>query len=505
MHRSPSPTRARRASRALVGVTAAVALIAGLGTGPQAAAGVRDDVAALRAEAKALTVKSETQKKVAAASTRTADRAEAKAEVFTAQAKKAAKSAKKTSAAVKRAKKKGLKAKVKALRAKVASQRKIAKSRSQAAAKQRAAVRSAKAAAARSTERADAYAAQAQTKATEADLLALRADREESLAEILEGWNIPGAQIVYSKNGVTDSYSFGVQSTATNVPVTNHSIFQGASLSKVVSSYVFLKRVDEGVIDLDTPLWEYYESPRTAHSDDAKTITARMVLNHTTGLPNWANGAGNESSLLTPAFTPGTDWGYSGDGFFLLQQTIEHLDGQLFHETLKEEVFEPFGMNDSTLVTLAENADRTIVGHDAAGVPVAMSNWQRGNSAYTLQTTAEDYTRFIQHALIDGEGLEPETHTLWTEYSADADRDADNPANPFISWGLGVGLQESSKGKALWHWGDNTTRKAFFLAFPDRDESVAIFWNSANGQASAGQILSTFLGAQQFHALTWVG
>lgn len=338
----------------------------------------------------------------------------------------------------------------------------------------------------------------------QADALEGVSSKKATLDEILSGRAIPGAQVVYTKNGVTEKYVYGVQNTATGIKVEDDTLFQAASLSKVVGSYLVLKRVDEGVIDLDTPLWDYYESPRTAGSELAQTVTARMVLNHTTGFPNWAGAVGSDTPLV-PQWTPGTKFGYSGDGFFLLQQTIEHLDGKSFAQTLKEEVFEPLGMTDSTLVTLPENLSRTIVGHDENGVPGAVSNYTNGNTAYTLQTTASDYDKFIQRALLGGEGLTPETHALWTTESSDAVRSVTNGANPYIKWGLGVGLQTNGNGKALWHWGDNGSRKAFFIAYPETKESIAIFWNSANGQQSANQILSLFLGPQAFHAVTWVG
>ncbi len=346
--------------------------------------------------------------------------------------------------------------------------------------------------------------AQVEDLRTQADALEGISSKKSTLAEILAGRAIPGAQVVYTKDGVTEKYEYGVQNTRTGIKVAEDTIFQAASLSKVVGSYVVLKRVDEGVIDLDTPLWEYYESPRTAGNELAKTVTARMVLNHTTGFPNWAGGVGSDTPLV-PAWTPGTKFGYSGDGFFLLQRTIEHLDGKPFEQTLQEEVFEPFGMSDTTLVTLPENFSRTAVGHNAAGVAGNVSNYSNGNTAYTLQTTAADYDKFIQRALLGGEGLESATHELWTTESSDAVRSATNGANPYIKWGLGVGLQTNANGKALWHWGDNGDRKAFFIAYPERGESIAIFWNSANGQQSANQILSLFLGAQAFHSVTWVG
>ncbi|WP_187270416.1 serine hydrolase [Microbacterium wangchenii] len=330
-------------------------------------------------------------------------------------------------------------------------------------------------------------------------------DVEDTIAAALDARDIPGAQVVHRVGTTTESYTFGVQSTATGVPVAEDTLFQAASLSKVVGAYEFLKRVDAGQIDLDTPLWDYYPSPRIADNAAAQTVTARMVLNHTTGFPNWAGAVNSETTLLVPGTTPGTSFSYSGDGFFLLQSVIEHLDGRPFDQILHDEVFVPFGMTNTTLSYRAADAPRTIVGHDASGTPGAMSTYVRGNTAYTLQTTGLDYTTFLQRAVINGEGLSPALHAEWLAPSSDAVRDAANPANPFIDWGLGIGLEDSELGQGVWHWGDNGSRKAFFLAFPDRDESVVMFWNSSEGQRSAGDILRAFYGDITFNALTWVG
>lgn len=331
-------------------------------------------------------------------------------------------------------------------------------------------------------------------------------DIAEVLDKALSSRNIPGAQVVHRKGDATYSYTYGVQSATTGVPVAEDTFFQVASLSKVVGSYLFMKRVDAGIIDLDTPLWEYYQSPRIANSASAKTVTARMVLNHTTGFPNWAGASGSETTELgTTVGTPGGAFGYSGDGFFLLQTVIEHMEGKTFAEILDAEVFAPFGMTTSTLQSRDQDADRMVVGHDGNGVAKPMSIYPRGNTAYTLQTSALDYTKFLQHALINGEGLSEQAHDLWLTASSDAVRDAANPANPYIKWGLGVGMEANTLGSAFWHWGDNGTRKAFFMTFPDRDESVVMTWNSQNGQQSADDILKAFYGDVDFNAITWVG
>lgn len=74
------------------------------------------------------------------------------------------------------------------------------------------------------------------------------------ISAVLAEHNIPGAQVVHHVGDSSDSYAFGVANKDTGTPVTDNTMFQAASLTKVVSSYAFLKMVDAGTLDLDTPL-----------------------------------------------------------------------------------------------------------------------------------------------------------------------------------------------------------------------------------------------------------
>ena len=137
-------------------------------------------------------------------------------------------------------------------------------------------------------------------------------------------------------------------------PVTNRTIFEAASLSKVVFAYAVLKLVDRGVMDLDQPLVRYITLPEIKDKFSAdvvedprlKKITARMVLSHSCGFPNWRQG---ELKIL---FEPGEKFSYSGEGFVFLQRVVEKLTGETLQDFMKREVFAPLGMNDSSYVWL---------------------------------------------------------------------------------------------------------------------------------------------------------
>lgn len=318
---------------------------------------------------------------------------------------------------------------------------------------------------------------------------------------------IPGAQLVRIHHGVREEYVYGVMSKASGGPVTGQTVFEAASLSKVVAAYVTLRLADQGRIDLDAPLWSYWHSPRTEGDAAARTITARMVLDHTTGLPNWQISPTDpalDSTPLAAGFAPGTRFQYSGEGFYLLQKTLEHITGLDWNALARQEAFAPLDMPSSSYLTDPALDGVRASGHAKDGTVRPVRVFAKGNTAWTLVTNASDYANFVRRALYAGEGLAPATHALMFAEASDADdRDVPTPADPFVAWGLGVGLQTTAAGKRVWHWGDNPGFKAFFMLDPETGDSVVLFTNSENGLAAYKDVLEAFLGEGEYPAVDW--
>lgn len=299
---------------------------------------------------------------------------------------------------------------------------------------------------------------------------------------------------------------FGVASTRTREPVVDTTIFEAASLSKPVFAYAVVKLADEGKIDLDRPLSAYLPGSYELAADDPRLhqVTARHVLGHTSGLPNW-RGPG----ALSIHFTPGDRFSYSGEGFVYLTKAVERITGEPLEDMMRRTVFGPLGMKDSSYALQPHYATRKAHAHDAAGRATDRSQRVRPNAAASLHTTAADYGRFVA-AMLNGTGLKESSRAAMLSAqvalaeSTNMTGRTPRKLSKVLAWGLGWGLQSSAEGTAFWHWGDNGDMKAYVVADDIRKTAVVVFANSANGLSIVPEIVEAVLGTPQ-PALEWLG
>jgi len=308
---------------------------------------------------------------------------------------------------------------------------------------------------------------------------------EKDAPELMKKDRVPGLEIAVIRNGKTTwLHAFGVKDAKTNQPVTNETTFEAASLSKPVFAYAVLKLVDQGKLGLDVPLTTYLPKPYIADDDRLAKITARLILSHRSGLPNWRFG---DDGLLHIYFTPGDRFSYSGEGYIYLQRVVEQITGKPLNDYMTEAVFTPLGMTSSSYVWRPEFDALTATGHDENETPEKKWKPDEAGVASTLNTTARDYALFVE-AILNGKDLKPATlREMETPQVAldPACRICINQEPKTLSttlfWGVGWGIQRKDGREDLWHWGDNGSFKAFVMAEPKTKSAVVIFANSTNG------------------------
>ena len=328
---------------------------------------------------------------------------------------------------------------------------------------------------------------------------------ETFISQLMSEGDVTGLSIALIRDAkIYWARGFGFKDASTKAPVDLSTMFQAASLSKPVFAYAVLKMAERGEINLDTPLSKYL--PAYIENDERlNLITARRVLSHTTGFPNWRpDGKG-----LAIMFTPGERFSYSGEGFVYLQRVVERLTGQPLNDVMRKEVFAPLGMRDSAYVWQDAIASQMAAGHSQAGKTLPQFKGKEANAAASLRTTPSDYARFVI-AIMNGTGLKEATvqQMLTPQVRLDEGcvnclgRRVEKPSD-VLAWGLGVGLQHNEQGDAFWHWGDNGGFKDYVVAFRAQKTGVIVFTNSDNGLGIIPEVVKAALGGTH-PAFAWL-
>jgi len=308
---------------------------------------------------------------------------------------------------------------------------------------------------------------------------------------------IRGGRVVWHRG-------FGVASAATKEPVGNDTIFEAASLSKPVFAYGVLKMADRGLINLDTPLSNHLPQPYI-DDDRIKQITARMVLSHTTGFPNWRP----RGQALLIHFTPGEKFSYSGEGYMYLQKVVEKISGKPANDLMRELVFGPLGMVHSSYVWTEEYDRLSATGHNRLRAVTPKNKPADTRAAASLHTTALEYARFVIAAM-QGIGLAAKTaaQMLTTQVKLDDNCSMCTDSKPSrvsktLSWGLGWGLEKVGKTEYFWHWGDNGPFRCFVMASRQNRAGMVMFTNSINGLSIVGDLVRISMGGEH-PAISWL-
>ncbi|HEX8492765.1 MAG TPA: serine hydrolase [Pyrinomonadaceae bacterium] len=336
----------------------------------------------------------------------------------------------------------------------------------------------------------------------------LAARLESVIPQLMKEGDVPGLSVLLIRDGkVFWQRAFGVKNAETKEPVNDTTVFEAASLSKPVFAYAVLRLADSGKLDLDTPLVKYLPGAYVEDDERLNQITARMVLSHRTGFPNWRPRGG----ALKIHFTPGEKFSYSGEGFVYLQKVLEHMTGLSLDALMKRTVFEPLGMTSSSYVWQERYQSLKAFGHNQAGGVTERRQPTEANAAASLHTTSADYARFVI-AVMNGTGLKRETARLMLTPQIKVQEGCQNCVNnpgtgrllPDTSWGLGWGLQQTLDGDSFWHWGDsNNDVQCYVVAYPKQKLGIIIFTDSGNGHSIIPRIINEAIGGRQ-PALAWL-
>ncbi len=285
-------------------------------------------------------------------------------------------------------------------------------------------------------------------------ILADRIDRD--------GANV-GIAVAVIENGETRFVSHGTLEREGDEPVTEHTVFEAGSVTKVFTNLLLAQMVDEGLIDLDAPIVDYLPDGFSLPQSEAKAITAFDLATHSaslSGLPPdlLAAGLGNPYSgygveglrdWLADYQLPrpiGESFEYNNAGTALIGLALEEVSGTDYATLLSERILDPLGMDETILaLTGTDLPDGLATGHNNAREAVPNWDFDVFAPAGALLTTSADLITFIAAA----SGQSPTELTPAFETMLARTR----PVEDGTSIGLGWFITTTGQGEIVWHNG----------------------------------------------------
>ena len=266
----------------------------------------------------------------------------------------------------------------------------------------------------------------------------------DALQKYVDSGELPGAINVFYKDGVQETCCIGYADADAKRPITLDDHYMQCSQTKGFCGVTVAQLVEEGKITLDDPVSKYLPEfatlwVKTGEGGDVQTVakaknvlTIRNVMNHTGGfsfeLPNyhamggWSRRMPLRSVAATAAaiplqFEPGTKVQYSNVGIDIGAAIVEKVTGKRWEQVVKERIFDPLGMKDSTFYPTDCQLSTKIEMYDVKGGEKA--KWRKENPSMQrpygddrvfasagagLWTTARDQLKFYKMLMNLGVG-----------------------------------------------------------------------------------------------------
>lgn len=296
-------------------------------------------------------------------------------------------------------------------------------------------------------------------------------------------FEIPGASLAIIKDGkIIYSQIYGVTDAQSGVPITEKTVFEAGSMTKSVFAFVVMRLVERNILKLDQPLSELLPFEQVSHDERYRIITARHVLCHQSGLPNW--GQRDSTGHFKLLFTPGTVFGYSGEGFEYLKRVVEHITDKNISQILNEELLTPLRLTD--FYFKGSEYIKKISAHGHFDLkPSEIRFIEKPMMAFSLVTEARAFSNFML-ALRNKKGLKSDTYDEMLRIQSTREDG--------VQWGLGFELNNTPFGLSYGHSG--STSSGFICNFtfiPKLDIGYVFFTNSNMGGMLSIPLLTQLL------------
>lgn len=295
---------------------------------------------------------------------------------------------------------------------------------------------------------------------------------------------IPGISLaIINHNKVVYTSYKGYKNKELKQPVTSKTIFEGASISKSVFAYFVMKFVEEGKLDLNKPLYQYLPYPDLADDERYKKITAKMVLCHRSGMPNWRED--EDDKKLKLLFEPNTQYGYSGEAYQYLAMVLKEIsrtDWKGLEKLFQQKVAIPLKMKHTVFIQNDYTRKNKAEPYDENGKWMDWRNnyWFKKEdnifyAASSIHSEPIDFSKWMI-AVMNNKGLSKKSLEIMFKPYSDVPVDELN-----IKYTLGFNKLDYPFTNIFFHGGDNEGFNSLYVFDKSKKWGFVLFANSENG------------------------
>ncbi len=317
-------------------------------------------------------------------------------------------------------------------------------------------------------------------------------------------WNVPGIAVGVLHDGDVQTTSAGFGNMATRQPLSDDAILQIGSISKVFTATLAMILVEDGLLDLDTPVTAYIPDLPLADAAARTRITLRHLLSHTAGFEgdrfSDAYGRGDDSlakaiagfGTLRQWTAPGDLWSYCNAGYYLTSRIIEVVTAKPFETVFRERLIEPLGL-ETTFFFGEEVITRPhAVGHylksreegHTTAHGYSFPRYVNGTGGVVCSTS--ELLRFA--ALHIGNGKVGNTRLLSTKSAKSMREPISDAGDLHRNYGLGWCVYEYPEFRVVNHGGATRGFRANLTVIPDKKFAIAILTNGDAGSRAIQEI-----------------
>ena len=337
---------------------------------------------------------------------------------------------------------------------------------------------------------------------------------DKKAQDLMKRENVQGlALAIIDKGKVVHVSAYGYRNVEKKLPLTVDTIMYGASFTKTAFAYMVLQLVEEGRLDLDAsvekllpkPLADYAEGDddySDLKGDDRwKKLTPRIILTHSTGFANFRWLESNKR--LQFHSNPGSRYGYSAEGFYILQLILEKGLGLDVGKEMQTRIFDRFGMKNTSMIWREDFAKNLADGYGLDGNMQPHDDRSSVSAAGSMDTSIADQAQ-LWSAIVRGEGLDTASRiemvrpqlaitspyqfpTLTTEIKS-----SNKEIN--LSSGLGLVTFQDSNGLAWFKGGHNPWTGNLVICLENKKKCVVMLSNDVRAERIYPDLARIILG-----------